>query len=327
MYNSRDNATKKKITVIGPAIVDVLAYPVDFINIQAGTQPMKDIILSYGGDALNEAVILSRLGVTVELVSKVGQDKAGYQIINFIENEGVSCNKLIIEENLHTSINVVLVDNKGERYFLTNPKGSMRNLKEQDVCLSLDTAADIVSFAGMFVSPLMDITSMKRIFSKIKEKPGRILAVDMTKAKNGENIRGLEKLLKYVDFIFPNEAEIALLTGESDPRVNAELLVEAGVGCAVIKCGKNGCVIQTKNQFIELPAYPVDNVVDSTGAGDSFVAGFLYGLQQGYSVEECGIFANAVASCTVESLGATQGVNSIDEPYARYREMCEKRRL
>ncbi len=313
----------KKITVIGPAIIDVLAFPVSLINMEAGSQPMEDIKLSYGGDALNEAVVLSRLGADVELLSKVGQDQAGTYVLDFLKREGISCAGIRRDEKTPTSVNIVLVDEHGERFFLTNPRGSMRKLAEEDIDVAIDTAAHIVSFAGIFISPMLDVDSMERIFRRIKEKPGRILAADMTKPKNGETLEDLGRILKYVDFILPNEGEAAMLTGEEDPRRNAQLLVGAGAGCAVIKCGEKGCIIQTKDKCTEIPAFPVAKVADSTGAGDSFVAGFLYGLSRGFSVEQCGSFGNAVASCTVEALGATDGVTSLEEPMARYKRLAE----
>jgi sugar/nucleoside kinase (ribokinase family) len=131
----------------------------------------------------------------------------------------------------------------------------------------------------------------------------------------------LEELLPYIDYILPNRDEIALLTGKNDPFANAKLLIEAGVGCAVIKCGKDGCLIRTKDECYKIPAYPVENALDSTGAGDCFAAGFLWGLRNGLSLEECGYFACATASCAVEHMGATDGVQSIGEPMKRYREM------
>lgn len=319
----RDCAANKRITVIGPAIIDVLAFPVSLLNMRAGSQPMEDIKLSYGGDALNEAVVLSRLGADVELLSKIGQDQSGTYVLDFLEREGVSCAGIKRDEKTPTSVNIVLVDENGERFFLTNPRGSMRKLAEEDIAAAIDTAADIVSFAGIFISPMLDIDSMERIFRRLKEKPGRILAADMTKPKNGERLKDLEKLLGYVDFFLPNEGEIAMLTGEGDTRRNAQYLVDAGVGCAVIKCGKKGCIIKTKDKCTEIPAFPAAKVVDSTGAGDSFAAGFLYGLSRGFSVEQCGIFGNAVASCTVEALGATDGVRSVEEPLERYKRLAE----
>ena len=178
----------KKITVIGPAIIDVLAFPVSLINMEAGSQPMEDIKLSYGGDALNEAVVLSRLGADVELLSKVGQDQAGTYVLDFLKREGISCAGIRRDEKTPTSVNIVLVDEHGERFFLTNPRGSMRKLAEEDIDVAIDTAAHIVSFAGIFISPMLDVDSMERIFRRIKEKPGRILAADMTKPKNGETL-------------------------------------------------------------------------------------------------------------------------------------------
>ena len=172
--------------------------------------------------------------------------------------------------------------------------------------------------AGMFVSPLLDIAAMEQIFCRIKSKPGRMLAADMTKAKNGERLKDLEKLLPYIDYLFPNEEEIALLTGEQDAAVNARLLVEAGVGCAVVKCGSRGCLIRTRTDTYSIPAYPVREAVDSTGAGDCFAAGFLWALSEGMELEACGRFACAAASCAVEQLGATAGIRSVKEPLERY---------
>ena len=184
--------------------------------------------------------------------------------------------------------------------------------------LAIDEMADIVSFASIFVSPELGIEAMERVFRKIKEKPGRILAADMTKAKKGESLNDLKNILPYIDFIFPNQEEINLLTGEKDPYVNAKLLVDSGVSCAVVKCGTKGCIIQTKEELYEIPAYPINQAIDTTGAGDCFAAGFLYALSEDMSLPECGRFACAVASCTIECVGATDGVRSVEEPMRRY---------
>lgn len=181
----------------------------------------------------------------------------------------------------------------------------------------VETMADIVSFASIFVSSKLDIKAMEELFRAIKEKPGRILAADMTKAKNRETLEDLYGLLPYIDYILPNEEEIALLTGEDDPGKNAEILIEAGVSCAVIKCGTKGCLIRTKEELYRIPAYEVEHCVDTTGAGDCFAAGFLWALSEGYPLSECGRFACAAASCAVEWLGATDGVISLEEPMRR----------
>lgn len=304
---------KKSVTVIGAAIIDVLAGPVNEQVFQTGSQPMDTIKLSYGGDALNESIVLSRLGVPVQLISKVGEDEAGQQIIQYLQMKGVCTDYIKQEQGLVTGMNIVLVDSKGQRSFLTNPNGSLRKLSLDDIEPFLEGAGEIVSFASMFVSPKLNIPAMKKIFEKIKEQPDRILVVDMTKAKCGERLEDLHELLPYVDFIVPNEAEVALLTGVEDIYENARLLVEAGAKCAVIKCGDKGCLIRTKEECMEIPAYPVDCVVDTTGAGDSFTAGFLWGLSQGFGLDKCGHLACATASFAVECMGATEGIPGPEE--------------
>ena len=308
---------KKEITLIGAAIIDVIAGPVSETVFQTGSQAMEMSKMSFGGDALNESVVLSRMGKQVQLISKVGKDDAGARVLDYMKANGISTDCVKVEENLATGMNIVLLDARGERYFLTNPHSSLRKLSEEDVLPHLGEAADIVGFASIFVSPMLDIPAMERLFQKIKEKPGRILVADMTKAKNGEKLEDLKGILKYVDYLLPNQEEIALLTGETDPFVNAKLLVEAGVSCAVVKVGSRGCIIQTKEETLEIPTYPVERAVDTTGAGDCFAAGFLWALSNGYSLTDCGRFACATASCTVEQVGATDGIRSVEEPMKR----------
>ena len=316
----KDENIKKtdKITVIGAAILDVLAGPVTEEVFQTGSQPVERTELDFGGDALNETVVLSRLGKEVQLISKLGSDEAGARIIDYLESCGLTTEGMIQEKGLTTGINIVLIDDKGERHFITNPTGSLRRLGKEDILCHVESMGEIVSFASMFVSPLLDIPSMEQVFCKIKSQPGRILVADMTKAKKGERLEDIKCLLPYIDYVLPNEDEIAMLTGIKDSRKNAELLVESGVGCAVIKCGKKGCIIATKEKILEIPAYPVKEPVDTTGAGDCFAAGFLWGLSEGYSLEDCGRMACAVASCSVEQVGATAGVMSMEECMKRF---------
>lgn len=297
------------ITVIGAAIIDVLAAPVGSEVFRTGSQAMKEIRLSYGGDALNEAIVLSRLGKHVQLVGTIGNDTAGDQILRFLWENDISSDSICVRDGLATGINIVLVDAAGERYFLTNPHGSLRHLRLEDILPALPQAAPIVSFASMFVSPLLDIHAMTTLFRHIKSS-GRTLVCDTTKAKNGETLSDLQCLLPYIDVFLTNESEAALLTGEQDPAVNARLLREAGVKTAVVKCGAAGCIAAEENGLYRIPAVPNIRCVDSTGAGDAFAGGFLTALSDGLDTADCARFACATASCAIEQIGASDGVTS-----------------
>ena len=305
------------ITVIGAGVVDVLVGSADEKILSNHSTPMDFIKISFGGDALNEAVVLSRLGKRVQWISKVGDDVAGHRILSYaVENE-LDIKHVEVQPSLETAVNIVLVDSEGERHFLTNPRSSLRRLTEEDIP-PVDEMAPIVSFASMFVSPPLDVPAMTRLFKEIKAS-GRILAVDATRAKNGETLDDLAELLPCVDYFMPNESELATLTGSVDVYENLSALIDRGVKCAVVKRGGKGCVIAQRDELTKIRAYAVERVVDTTGAGDCFAAGFLWALSEKIPINECGRFACAAASCSVEHVGATNGVTSLAQVMERYK--------
>ena len=115
----------------------------------------------------------------------------------------------------------------------------------------------------------------------------------------------------------PNEEELLLLSG-SDIDSSAQDLLNKGVGCVVVKKGARGCTVYTRDSSVDVKAFKTDQLVDSTGAGDCFAAGFIYGLFNNMKLRECAMFANVVASCCVECVGATEGIVSVEEPMRRY---------
>ncbi|MBR3498186.1 MAG: carbohydrate kinase family protein [Selenomonadaceae bacterium] len=302
----------KNISIIGAGVVDVLVGAVDEKIFARSSTPADFVKISFGGDALNEAIVLSRLGKKVQWISKVGDDDAGRRILNYAAENGLDRSSVAVEAGLETGVNIVLVDGSGERHFLTNPRSNLRKLSAEDIIPYVDGMADIVCLASMFVSPLLDIAATEKIFKLIKSKP-RILAFDATRAKNGETLEDLSAILSCADYFFPNEAELATLTGEADVYKNIEALLSFGLKCAVVKRGGRGCVIATKDARFEIPACRVEKVLDTTGAGDCFAAGFLYALSEGRSLEECGRFACATAACSVEEVGAVTGVTSLEK--------------
>ena len=301
----------KKISVIGAAVVDIIAGPVDKDLFKKGSVPYNSMAISCGGDALNEAVMLSKLGMPCELVTLIGDDEGSKKIRDCLRDNNVSMDKISIMPEIATGMNIVLVDDEGERYFITNPESSLRKLSKEHILPHVDKLGDIVSFASIFVSPCLSIEALAEVFEAIKEKPDRILVSDMTTAKKGERIEDLDPVLKYIDYVIPNEKEAALLTGESDPVKSARAFVKHGAGCAIIKCGSRGCIYDDGTVSGSIPAYHA-KAIDTTGAGDSFVSGFIYGLYNGMNIPECCIYGSAVASVVIEHWGTNICV-SIDE--------------
>lgn len=126
MYNS-------EIVIIGAAIIDVLVRPVSARVFETGSYPAEDIHMTTGADALNEATILAHMNRKVQLETVIGKDDAGSFIQNHLQSSGIYVRKNCVKETEKTGMNVVLVGADGTRSFLTNPNGTLRSLRIDDI--------------------------------------------------------------------------------------------------------------------------------------------------------------------------------------------------
>ena len=308
-----------RFSIIGAAHLDALVEGVEAGQLRQGSTPAERIRLGFGGDALNEAVTLARLGGEVDLVSKVGDDNAGDMVLEFCRAAGLPTEHVLREANLSTSMNIVLIDRAGERRFITDPNGSLRALALADVLPRVSELAPVVCFASLFVYPRFGTSELVALFSAIKQR-GCLLAADMTKRKNGERLSDLREVWPYLDILFANEEEAALLTSADDVEAMAREIQQSGVGCVVIKTGARGCFVASATFTGAVTGCVSRAVVDTTGAGDNFAAAFLFAHAEGKTPEDCARFANAVASICVEHLGATTHKITLEEADTRYRE-------
>ena len=293
--------------VIGAALADIPLAPVGPGVFDAHSTPVERVAMHVGGDAANEALALARLGHAPALVSKVGQDAAGDFVLNALTAAGVNTAPVLRDPNIDTSINIVLVRADGERSFITGRTGSLRRLALADILPALDSpalqGATVACLASLFVSPMLTIPDTIALFDALKAR-GLTLCADTTRPKRGETVREARDMLSRLDYFFPNRAEAAQLTGESDPDHAADALLDCGVRHVAVKLGAEGCLVRSRHERHLIPAYPVSLCIDTTGAGDTFAAGFIAALLEGKSLPDCARFANAAASLCVESVGA-----------------------
>lgn len=307
------------VIVIGASILDIPAGPVDSSVFETGSHPVEAIRMYTGGDALNESIILSRLGKKVHLISRIGDDTAGEFILEQCRGEGIDVSGMRQISGLDTGINLVLISPDGERSFVTASGGSLRKQDPADVVVRELPRAKILMLASIFVYPLFTVPEMERIFREARAA-GYLVCADMTKCKNGETLADIAPALRYVDFIFPNLEEAQKVSRLSDPDEIADAFLKAGVGTIVMKLGGKGCLIRSNPEKrsehafyqnygseirMEIPAVPGVKPLDTTGAGDTFAAAFLAGLLEEKTLAECGRMANKAASVTISAFGAT----------------------
>lgn len=298
---------KTEAIIIGGAIADVILQPVDEGAFLTGSYPVDNISLTLGGDALNESVVLARLGHAPMLVTRLGRDAVAQMIRERCRAEGV---EIFAAEDgsAPTGINAVLVKPDGERSFITNRNGTLRKLAAPDVRPAFETEAfrqaRIVCLASLFVSPMLGIRETAELLAQAKGK-GKTVCADMTRPKQGETARMLQPVLRSIDYLFGNLEEVRTLTGAWGPEECAGILMSEGAASVIIKLGPHGCLFADTKDTRMIPAFQARRCIDTTGAGDTFAAGFMAALLEGRSAFESARYASAAASLCVEELGAT----------------------
>lgn len=305
---------------VGAAIVDIPLQPVNRDMFEIESFPLQQISMTIGGDAINEATIMSRLGHKIGLMSMVGKDAVGNFIIEHCEKNGIDYSGIKVREGIDTSINVGLVTADGERTFVTNRNGSLWKMTIDDVDLSRLGEARLLSLASIFNNPLLDCQALVKIFKEAKAQD-MVICADMIKARLGETLEDIKEALGYVDYFFPNYDEACLMTGETELEKIADKFLDCGIQHVVIKTGKKGCYIKSQDKSVlEVPAMKGITAIDTIGAGDNFASGFITAILEGKSLKECAEFANVTASISVQSIGATTGVQKREQVDERLKE-------
>lgn len=305
------------IVLAGAAILDIPVVPVDASVFTRISSPADRIIMTSGGDAMNEALVLSRLNKNVRLITRIGKDDAGAYLKHICQSAGIDTTYMREIDGLDTGINVVLVDQEGERRFLTNPHGSLRALQAEDIVPEALEHAKIFCFASIFVFPRISPRQLESMFRMVRDH-GLIVCADMTSPKHGETVDDLCPALRWLDYLFANETEAQAVTGAMEPHHMAHRLLKTGVRHVIIKLGSRGCLLADQTGYMELiPACPQTHCIDTTGAGDNFAAGFFAALLDNKSFADCARFANATAAISVESVGASTGVQNAEQVVER----------
>jgi len=288
---------------IGILCADIpVILPHDEVDFSLDSVEVPKIKVSSGGDASNAAVTLARLGVSVALGSIIGGDTFGQDILNQIESAGVITDFIKVMPELSTTVSVALINKSGDRMFYYHDS-SVSKITYPDITTSIFKDVKHVNYGSIFGLSSLDPDADK-ILRHAKEA-GCTTSMDATGNEKLLNYASIERTLDYVDYFMPSYREAKHFSGETDPRRMSEFFLrQTGVKTVVIKLGEKGCYVNDGISDLTSPAYDV-KVVDTTGAGDSFVGGFLTGLLHGRDVEACAQLANAVAAYNSQFAGAT----------------------
>lgn len=259
-----------------------------------------------GGSAANTIVGLARLGCKVGFIGKVADDREGRMLLNDFRREGVDTSGITIAKRGRSGTVMGFVDEKGERALYVDPGvNDTIEFKETNKEYAFKIKfLHLTSFIGEkpFQAQKKLIKTLPKNV-KISLDPGELYA------RKGAT---LEPIIKKTFVLMPNAKELELLTGTADYKKGAEILCRNDVQTVAVKLGSKGCYITDRKESHLIEASKV-KVVDTTGAGDAFCAGFLYGLISGKSLYECGRIGNFVASRCIMKMGARTGLPHLED--------------
>jgi len=259
-----------------------------------------------GGSAANTMVGLARLGCEVGFIGKVANDREGKMLIDDFCREGVDTKGIAISKKGRSGVVMGFVDQKGERaLYVDSGVNDAIGFNEINMEYACKTRfLHLASFVGekSFQTQKKLVEALPNTV-KVSFDPGELYA------RKGVQ---LEPLIKRTFVLMPNLNELKLLAGKSDYREGAEVLLTKGVVIVAVKLGSKGCYVTDGKEKHLIEPFKV-NVLDTTGAGDAFCAGFLYGLIKNRSLYECGRLGNFVASRCITKMGARTGLPVLAE--------------
>ena len=290
-----------KILCVGLMVCDLLIKPVTRETLSADSAKAEAIRMLVGGDAFNVASNLSALGTETTLYSAVGEDAFGAFALDYAEKLGVSTQWIKTTDG-PTSVTAVLIHPDGERSFVVQ-RGASHELKERQISDDLLRKYDLLYIGSACGIPGLDGEGLTKLLHRAKVLDCKT-AMDITGNPTRRSAAQLLPALPNLDFFLPSAYEAMDLSGRDSPGKAADYFHEKGVPVVAVKMGGQGALLSAGGKQEVFPAYE-GPVVDTTGAGDAFVAGFLAALSRGESLPGCVQIGNGTGAKCVERLGSS----------------------
>jgi ribokinase len=266
---------------------------------------VTEVLESAGGSAANTTVGAARLELKTGYVGKVAADREGKVLLDAFRTEGVNVNGITVSKKGRSGTVMGFVDPNGDRALYVDP-GVNDEIELGDI--NLDYVSDtkflhLTSFVGE-----KTFETQKEL---LKQFSGVKISFDPGALYVNKGLDALKQIIQKSYVMFPNALELKTLTGK-DYKQGAKKLIALGVQVVAVKLGKQGCYVTDGKESHTIEAYTVD-AVDTTGAGDAYCAGFLYGLTKRKDLHTCGKLGNFVASRCVQKMGARTGLPHLNE--------------
>lgn len=290
-----------KVIAMGVHVLDVHVRPVEGIPSGSDGAIVDEIAMSAAGTAGGTATILRKLGAGVQSFGAVGKDPLGDTLVGLLEAAGVDTTHLVRRGTAQTSASVIPVRPNGDRP-AWHCIGTNGVYTADDVDLDAVAAATHLHLGG---PEFLGGEAAAKVLAHARANDV-VTSVDMLAPGDPGMLEWVEAVFPYTDYFLPNDEQLLGLTGATSLEEAARAIVDRGAGCVAVTRGSEGALVVTAEEAIEVPAFAVE-VVDTTGCGDAFSAGFLRGLAVGKDLRESAVLGSATAGLVAQGLTTGHG--------------------
>jgi sugar/nucleoside kinase (ribokinase family) len=298
---------------LGVHVVDTLARPIESIPEGQGGQLVEEIRLTPAGTAGGTAVTLAKLGAEVRSAGAIGSDALGEVLVSMLGHAGVDTGLLVRREGVQTSASVLPIRPDGSRpaFHVIGANGTYN---------SADAPWDAIAEADYLhlgAPEFMGGEEAAKILRHARAH-GTVTSADLLAPGDqaAHIIDWIGPALPELDYLLPNAEQVLGLSGSEDLEDGCRALLERGVGCVAATDGARGAVVVDASGVERVRAYAVD-VVDTTGCGDAFSAGFLRGLSLGLARRDAASLGCATAGFVAGGLGSDHGTFTLRDAQER----------
>lgn len=312
-----------RVVCIGPHILDMLVRPVTAIP----EGPQGGLLLEEGritvaGTAAGTAVDMAKLGATVTSIGAVGDDSAGRFLRALLEEHGVDASHLITKSGEQTSMTVLPIRPNGERPSL-HLAGATKHLEAADIDSNVLRDADFIHLGGPDALGAFGSDVAPAVLQEARQR-GAVTSVDLLRSNaNPQLLTTLARLWPHIDYFLPNDDQLRGLTGIQDLEDAAARVQGFGVGTVVVTMGADGSLIVTPDRIEQVPAFKC-SVVDTTGCGDAYAAGFIVGLGRNWDLGTSARLGTAAAALVAQGLGSDAGIVDLESTLAFWRSKSQE---
>ncbi|MCW2813107.1 MAG: PfkB domain protein [Nocardioides sp.] len=306
-----------KVACVGVHVLDTHVIGIETIPAGSDGQLVETIRTSAAGTAGGTALVLARLGAEVTSYGALGQDPLGDVLLALLGREGVDTSGLVRKAEHQTSASVIPVRPNGDRpaWHCIGANGAF-TLDDLDRSALAGTTHLHLGGPEFLGGP-----AAGELLAWAREQ-GMTTSVDVLAPGDPDLLAWIADALPHTDYLLPNDEQVRGFTGEDGLATGARALVAAGAGCVAVTQGARGALVVTADDVAEVPAYALGEgeLVDTTGCGDAFSAGFLRGLSLGRTPADAARLGCATAHQVARGLGTDAGdysLSSVEELASR----------